>query len=448
METNETQQGEFSVQVEAIGKEILYVARNELYLKMRFMDVAFSSLRFSMDPEIQNIGTDGEMIWFHPAWLGGAYREDRRIVCRAYLHMVLHCLFGHLFVRGRREREFWDLSCNIAVESIIDSLSYPCVRMPMSYLRKEIYRRIRQETKVMTAQKIYAVITAWGMTETERVRVFEEFAADSHLFWPSPDEQKKTPNETENSWKEKSQQMELNLDTFANDQAKGAGSLLEQLRIENRKRYDYRDFLRKFSVWKEEIGIDQDAFDYGFYSYGLSLYGNMPLIEPQETKEVKKIEEFVIVIDTSMSCSGELVKKFLEETYDVLSQNNSFFRKVHIHILQCDERVQEDVKIEKEEDLKNYMDNLELRGGGGTDFRPAFVHIEEMKEQHIFRNLRGVIYFTDGQGIYPSRRPSFDTAFVFLEEEGKDIHVPAWAVKLVLEESIFMDEERNEQDEY
>src|SRR5699024_9207854 len=148
------------------------------------------------------------------------------------------------------------------------------------------------------------------------------------------------------------------------------------------------------------------------------------------------------------SCSGELVKKFLEETYDVLSQNNSFFRKVHIHILQCDERVQEDVKIKKEEDLKNYMDNLELRGGGGTDFRPAFVHIEEMKEQHIFRNLRGIIYFTDGQGIYPSRRPSFDTAFVFLEEEGKDIHVPAWAVKLVLEESIFMDEERNEQDEY
>ena len=39
------------------------------------------------------------------------------------------------------------------------------------------------------------------------------------------------------------------------------------------------------------------------------MYGNMPLIEPQEWKEVQKVEEFVIVIDTSMSCSGELVKK-------------------------------------------------------------------------------------------------------------------------------------------
>ena len=43
-----------------------------------------------------------------------------------------------------------------------------------------------------------------------------------------------------------------------------------------------------------------------------SLYGNMPLIEPQESREVKKVEEFVIAIDTSMSCSGELVKHFFE----------------------------------------------------------------------------------------------------------------------------------------
>ena len=52
--------------------------------------------------------------------------------------------------------------------------------------------------------------------------------------------------------------------------------------------------------------------------------GTMPLIEPQEWKEVQKVEEFAVVIDTSMSCSGELVRKFLEETYGVLSENDSF----------------------------------------------------------------------------------------------------------------------------
>ena len=48
-----------------------------------------------------------------------------------------------------------------------------------------------------------------------------------------------------------------------------------------------------------------------FYNYGMEMYGNMPLIEPQETKELRKIEDFVIAIDTSMSCKEELIKKFL-----------------------------------------------------------------------------------------------------------------------------------------
>ena len=38
-----------------------------------------------------------------------------------------------------------------------------------------------------------------------------------------------------------------------------------------------------------------------FYTYGLSVYGNLPLIEPLETRESKKIEELALVIDTSYS---------------------------------------------------------------------------------------------------------------------------------------------------
>mgnify|MGYP000579853267 CR=1 FL=1 len=82
-----------------------------------------------------------------------------------------------------------------------------------------------------------------------------------------------------------------------------------------------------FAVFHEELAVDDDSFDYNFYTYGLRLYGNMPLIEPLESKEVKKIEEFVIVIDTSMSCSGELVRKFLEEPMVYLVKARTFLRK-------------------------------------------------------------------------------------------------------------------------
>ncbi len=39
--------------------------------------------------------------------------------------------------------------------------------------------------------------------------------------------------------------------------------------------------------------MDDDSFDYVFYSYGLRLYGNMPLIELHRNgKRSEKVEDF------------------------------------------------------------------------------------------------------------------------------------------------------------
>ena len=106
----------------------------------------------------------------------------------------------------------------------------------------------------------------------------------------------------------------------------------------------YRDFLQKFAVLHEELHADPEEFDLGYYTYGLSVYGNLPLIEPLESREVKKIHEFVIVIDTSYSTSGELVEQFLRETANILHQSDSFFARSVIRVLQCDNVVRSDAK--------------------------------------------------------------------------------------------------------
>lgn len=134
-----------------------------------------------------------------------------------------------------------------------------------------------------------------------------------------------------------------------------------------------------------------------------------------------------------MSCSGDLVKKFLEETYGVLTEAESFFHKVNIHIIQCDEMVQNDQKITDEKELKEYMEHLELIGEGGTDFRPAFEYVNHLIEQGEFYHLKGLIYFTDGKGTYPKKKPSYQTAFIFMQEEYEDVDVPPWAVKLIVD---------------
>ena len=179
---------------------------------------------------------------------------------------------------------------------------------------------------------------------------------------------------------------------------------------------------------------DQDSFDYIYYTYGLKTYGNMPLIEPLETSEVYRIEDFVLVIDTSMSCSGELVRRFLEETYEVLSESESYFKKINVHIIQCDDKVRSDVVITDRDQMKEYMEHFTIEGNGGTDFRPAFEYVSNLRAKGRFARLKGLLYFTDGKGIYPVKMPPYDTAFVFIQGQYEDVSVPAWAIKLILEE--------------
>ena len=424
---------EAAEKLKSLGVSILCAARDELYFSMRFLDVALSSFVYQMDSSVSPFGTDGAVMYFHPQQLGGLLRENRILVNRGYLHMVFHCIFRHMFKRTDDER-YWDLSCDIAAEHLIDGCDKRPVRWSRSLLRRETYRKLETGGWVMNAERIFRELKAWELTEKELSRLEEEFRTDDHRYWENRGPERKKEPELSRKWQEINEKMVTDLETFSKEASEENGSFLGQLRVENRERQDYREFLRKFSVLREEMGTDPDTFDYGFYSYGLTLYGNMPLIEPLETREVRKIADFVIVIDTSMSCSGTLVRRFLEETYSVLKQNDSYFRRVNVHIIQCDEKVHSDVKITSEKELKKYMDQFELYGEGGTDFRPAFAYVDELLGRGEFDDLKGLIYFTDGYGIYPSRMPPYKTAFVFLEEDYRDADVPAWAIRLVLRE--------------
>ena len=80
---------------------------------------------------------------------------------------------------------------------------------------------------------------------------------------------------------------------------------------------------------------------------------------------------------------------------------------------------------------------MELRGGGGTDFRPVFDYIEALQQKGAMHELRGLLYFTDGLGTFPGRMPPYKTAFVFLKTHQHIKDVPPWAIRLdVAEEDL------------
>ncbi|MEI3339445.1 MAG: VWA-like domain-containing protein [Eubacterium sp.] len=238
----------------------------------------------------------------------------------------------------------------------------------------------------------------------------------------------------QSDWQDVSQHAKTDLETFSREQGFGAGSLLLNLKETLREKYDYSTFLKKFAVLGEEMHINDDEFDYIYYTYGLKLYENMPLVEPLEYRENKRIREFVIAIDTSGSCQGATVERFLRKTYSILKSSESYFARVNIHIIQCDSKIQRDVKVTTDEEFENYMQDVELSGFGGTDFRPVFEYVDGLIRRHEFHNLKGLIYFTDGKGTFPERMPDYQTAFVFIEEGFSIPEVPSWAIRLVLRE--------------
>ena len=459
--------------MERLAREILNLARSTLLVNLRFLDAALS--QFRQEGYDGTYATDGKKLLFSAEHVLYTYRDEQQAPVRDYLHIVLHCVFQHMYVHNEVDRPCWDLACDMAVENVINELGLPSTEVRKSARQQLILEGIREQTGSLTAERIYRYYAAKELPPQTLAEIRDIFFADDHELWyyneepqkvsdeqdPNEDPERKRHNaesstldhagedrEAERSaqeqvWKRISQRMQTDLETFSRQQGDKAGGLMQTLARVNREQYDYSRFLKKFAVMGEIMKINDDEFDYIFYTYGLRLYKNLPLVEPLEYKEVRRIKDFAIAIDTSASVSGELVQAFVQKTYNILKSTESYFRRINLHIIQCDAEIQEDIKITSQEDFDRYMETMEIRGLGGTDYRPVFRYLDDLIRAGEFEDLKGLIYFTDGHGTFPAKKPEYQTAFVFVEDPENSPTVPPWAIRLILsrEELEDMEEE-------
>ena len=441
-----------------LALDVLHLSRNTLLVNLRFLDMALS--RFEYVSYIESTYfTNGEFLIYNPQHVLKSYKTEKDAPVRDYLHIVMHCVFRHMFMNPALNRPLWDLACDIAVENVINELYLKSFDTNRAKYQQTEINKIKSKVKILTAEKIYSYLID-ELTELQAAELRGYFYADNHEIWYMTDieiedrfgietaaGQNGNGNGDGNAdgegqtyhialnemWKDISERMQTDLETFSKQQGDKAGGLVQNLKAANREKYDYTAFLRKFAVLGEAMKINDDEFDYIFFTYGLKLYDKMPLIEPLEYKEVKRIKEFVIAIDTSGSVSGELVQTFVQKTYNVLKSTESFFSKINLHIIQCDADIQEHIKINTQDEFDEYLKNMRIKGLGGTDFRPVFSLVNKLILDKEFTNLKGLIYFTDGYGDFPAQKPDYDTAFVFIDDEYNNPDVPAWAIKLVLQ---------------
>ena len=420
-------------EIRMFNKIVPYL-RDELCIDFPYLERALSALIPEGKENVQAFATEGVHLYYPPAHYLRVFEENELFLRRAYLHTIFHCLYAHLWQRGKREEYRWNLACDIAVEYLIDGLQKKSTHRLLSWQRQQIYEKL-QERHVISAAGIYELLAE---APPERLSVLaQEFYTDDHALWGMKSSQNSMPDQrrqgedAQKKWQKIARQVQFQKEK--NDRTEDAAAAAMQAEVTaQRKRRNYRDFLMKFAAFQENMRCDMDTFDLNYYTYGLRIYGNLPLIEPLETREERRISEFVIVVDTSYSTSGELVRSFLQETLHILLEQNVYFTTAKVHLIQCDDTVQDDLVIQNPAQAEELLSHFEIKGGGNTDFRPAFTYVEQLRKNGELRNLGGLLYFTDGNGTYPAKKPDYPCAFLFLDAYNED-DVPAWAIKRKLD---------------
>lgn len=430
---------EAGITAESVAEDIILLSRNSLLVNFRFLDRAIHRLEFVPDENV-SICTDGEAVYYGPAFILSLYKRNPQLVSLYLLHSVLHCIFRHNLTGAGIDRHRWDLSADIAAEYMISSFGGPIRNPGRESLQKLTVETILKEVgEPVTAERIYSWLAKKDFPDDELDAQRECFLADGHGIWyGSSDSDAKTDRNISlrKIWEDVSRRMQTELETISRD---SGSALVQSLKSLNRSRRSYTEFLKRFGVHGEVMRLSDEEFDNIYYTYGMDMYGDIPLIEPLEYSEQKRIRDFVIAIDTSGSVRGDVVQSFIQHTHDILMRRESFFSKINLYIIQCDHVIRDVAVIKSGDDFAGYMDTLEIKGLGATDFRPVFSYVDGLIRQKKLTGLQGLIYFTDGLGTFPEERPDYDTAFIVRSDGTEVPDIPIWAQHLTISEDDILD---------
>ena len=98
-----------------------------------------------------------------------------------------------------------------------------------------------------------------------------------------------------------------------------------------------------------------------------------------------------------------LLNEFLTEVNFVMTLVQNY----QIELIVCDEKIQSHKTFYSGDTLE-----IDVKGGGATDFRPVFDFINEN-----FDDVKLLLYFTDLDGTFPKQTPYYEVKWVSSNKE-------------------------------
>ncbi len=392
-------------------KRRLVAARAVLVLDHPFFGAL--SLRMNIEEEVKGrtrtMATDGRSIFYHKDYVQGC--TDQELV-GLFAHEVMHPAMQHHTRRGNRDPQLWNEAADYAINPILAEAGFV---LPGAPLESPQYRG-------MTAEQIYEVLkdarhdgdgeqapeddgsrnqggsnTKDGGNGTgDDPRDDNSNAAERPgAVFDAPD-----PAQQEAEWQ------------VALKQATQAAQMMGQLpggialAVDEimKPRIDWRAILRRFVQRCATADYSWRMPNRRYIAGGLYL--------PEIRSEA--MPAIVVVVDSSASTSTVL-PTFKAELQSIVEE----CQPESTIVIMADAKVQRVDRFERGEAIA-----FNVEGFGGTDFRPAFEHVDR---QELCPAC--LIYLTDADGVYPDEPSTYPTLWAITTP---DRHAP-WGETVTIE---------------
>ncbi len=349
----------------------------------------FALAIYFFEPEAVETGskmfTDGYKLFYDPKTVVNNYLEDKASIEAQLLHIVLHGIQGHFLKRSGINVDLFDAIADIKTANLMKIFGYGY------YQERDAFNGVSLEAACDSVRTAREYNTVRRLSRPAR--------SDDHSLWNRPPDSPSgsAAGQFPTSLYEQWNNISLNaLQQLSDSRQWGdaAGTISEIYREEEASGISYTELLKRFLLPDEIQAVDPDSINRIWYHVGISEYGNIPLIEPDELREDGMNIEIAVALDTSGSCVGNVLQRFLRELLSVVRDSGN--RKLSLTLLQCDAAVQKVHHLTSEDEVKELVRTFRMQGGGGTDFRPVFDYLKKQAETDEGLPFRGLIYLSDG----------------------------------------------------
>jgi len=354
-------------------------AKAKLLVDYPYFGTLASKLELLVNDDIESFKSNGVTLEYRKEYLRELELSEIEFVLA---NGAMHSVLAHDMRKKSRSGWLWQMATDIAIN---DMLLQNGMDMPYG-------AQYRERFSGMYAEEIYAELKSDILREDEDLEYEADDAEDV--------ENKEQENQKQS---QEALQEEILAEQLLAEEAISllesklqSGELPESIErffnIEGFAKLDWREELR-------EAIAPYFRDDYVMMPPSKKLlYEGIYL--PSSISETFRL---VVVIDSSGSVDKEMLDTFLSEVNFIMEHTQNYV----IDLLVCDDRIHFHNTFYSGESLE-----VELKGGGGTDFRPVFDYIQEQMD-----TISLLLYFTDLEGFFPTEEPSFSVKWVSPKEK-------------------------------